>query len=641
MKLYYLTSSLNLDNILSTESISPLSYYPQRSFGYGTFYAHPESLRHYTHEIILFSQLPHYDIFDEERYSYPCIIEIEIIDSQMVREIGKFEDCSVFSCNTTIQFTSNNVRILFFSDKDLEYTWQSCSDSALCKMFDHYKFAIAKGRLNLDLIIRNIHYPGCDYYVKSDENDYDKVKGFFAGCILGFLNRRSKDIAELIKIKRSIYNMVASIKNDIDNVPETTFAQIKELDRTYDNYDPAVKELRQQWTELIARYDSTILEVLEIQGYAKRKFADQRGLRIRNIKFSNIHKNGIIYDNGLSEYIKELENQTEYIISKSKNTEKDVNCDSFNFVSVVENGEYICKIEEKNQDDRLFNLIIKRIFFSGIIPFTNVLSINRSDITYKTTLKVKEIEEELGRSWNGGKTQLYFHHLRENIIQYKPFNLKEIDNPVYQALAIFLLKGEDFNDMMIFAEENAFPNLEYLFPLWGITTGYVNITRNIFQNYISSDNFLPTTILAFEKIQEKKHHEVINSSVIKDDPTQISDILAAKIEECIKSSPQISISTKEKAQIKEALRRESERDNIENFLFVLNNYISPRTNVFKKVKEYLEKFFNGKDSIKKNIDDFISQYNSPKKKDTEYFESLKTCAEAWTRVDLDSRASIF
>ena len=43
MKLYIPTTSLNFNNILSTESISPKGFYASRGFGYSRWFSIPEN----------------------------------------------------------------------------------------------------------------------------------------------------------------------------------------------------------------------------------------------------------------------------------------------------------------------------------------------------------------------------------------------------------------------------------------------------------------------------------------------------------------------------------------------------------------------------------------------------------------------
>ena len=64
MNYYIATSSLNLENILSTESISPMHFYKTRSFGYQNFYQILQ-LKDFADRILLFSELPNFDIKDE------------------------------------------------------------------------------------------------------------------------------------------------------------------------------------------------------------------------------------------------------------------------------------------------------------------------------------------------------------------------------------------------------------------------------------------------------------------------------------------------------------------------------------------------------------------------------------------------
>ena len=56
MKLFIATSSLNIDNILSTECIAPLSFYNARNYGYNTFYG--LDLIPFKNVLILFSKIP-------------------------------------------------------------------------------------------------------------------------------------------------------------------------------------------------------------------------------------------------------------------------------------------------------------------------------------------------------------------------------------------------------------------------------------------------------------------------------------------------------------------------------------------------------------------------------------------------------
>lgn len=77
MKLYIPTSSLNLDNILQAESISPLLFYAQRKTGYDSLEL-IEEVKQFQNHIVLFDHPVSFSIHDPGRYNFPLLIEIEV-----------------------------------------------------------------------------------------------------------------------------------------------------------------------------------------------------------------------------------------------------------------------------------------------------------------------------------------------------------------------------------------------------------------------------------------------------------------------------------------------------------------------------------------------------------------------------------
>ena len=75
MKYYIPTSSLNIDNILQSESILPISHYDQRVTGFNSF-EQLEELRQQTC-IVLFKFPVEFIINDTGRYNFPILIELE------------------------------------------------------------------------------------------------------------------------------------------------------------------------------------------------------------------------------------------------------------------------------------------------------------------------------------------------------------------------------------------------------------------------------------------------------------------------------------------------------------------------------------------------------------------------------------
>lgn len=74
-KLFLPTSTLNFNNIMSSESISPASFYARRGFGYKRFEkVEPNPLENL---LLLYEKYPLFDIHDSEFENYPLVIEID------------------------------------------------------------------------------------------------------------------------------------------------------------------------------------------------------------------------------------------------------------------------------------------------------------------------------------------------------------------------------------------------------------------------------------------------------------------------------------------------------------------------------------------------------------------------------------
>ena len=78
MKLYIPTCTLNFNNIFSTESISPSSYYQKRGFGNKRFYSVKSN--NIDDAIVLYSKFPRYSIDNLDMENSPMVIEVETDD---------------------------------------------------------------------------------------------------------------------------------------------------------------------------------------------------------------------------------------------------------------------------------------------------------------------------------------------------------------------------------------------------------------------------------------------------------------------------------------------------------------------------------------------------------------------------------
>ena len=180
MKLFIATSSLNIDNSLSTECIAPLSFYNARTYGYNTFYG--LDLIPFKNVLILFSKIPFFEIMDAESDSRPIVLEVDIDEKATpLTHVFEKDRVDVFSVDNVIHLSPFNTRILFYNVRDLNHSRLSCSDSLTNKLGDHFKFDLCNGEFNLaSLFNQNIHVEDVckDYDIKVLKNNkLNVIKG--------------------------------------------------------------------------------------------------------------------------------------------------------------------------------------------------------------------------------------------------------------------------------------------------------------------------------------------------------------------------------------------------------------------------------------------------------------------------------
>lgn len=287
---YIVTSSLNIENILSTESISPVSFYKLRSFGYQSFYQLDE-LRDFNC-ILLFSAIPHFFIDDEQRENYPMIIQIDD-DLQLsdIKEVGEYCGCKIYAYTKTIYITPTSAKFLFFTDKARILSYHNCLDSKMCKLIDYFQLATVYPPSNIELrdLVQGVDALLCPPISidEDNQNQYNRVKGFIYGYYMGVIRSLSVNTATMLKIQRRIYDIVASIESNKGQSNTVLNEELVQLDKRYVQLDPTIIRLKELWKKFADKHNKTVEELdellreLNIEPQAKWNFCKQQGLNLR------------------------------------------------------------------------------------------------------------------------------------------------------------------------------------------------------------------------------------------------------------------------------------------------------------------------------------------------------------------------
>lgn len=498
MKIYLPTSSLNADNILSCESISPANKCKQRDFGYSQFETLKE-LSGFSDYTIGFTKIPEFSVIDLTRENYPMIVEIDLNEKQTDQLvcIATKHETDIYVTANPIIISPTNTKLLFFSRAARDYTFHNCADSAKCKLFDFFKNrfeVVPQGHLGerLTTYLHNVSIPQLD--IPYSENAYNKVKGFIWGYGIGNLLSLSSDVAKLLRIQKRIYDIISSSKND-GYISDSLKEELENLDKEYSLYDPISKLVKSNWSKHLLSLDlpiliegsndiadviDTILRKLNVEGEAKSKFLKQQNLSIR-IPLKNYER---YLNAGYEKYNRDIELHTKSALYQDKKNRLqnlsvadnlDVDTDKFETVTLA----------SEDYDSTLFNKFLFRMIWGKVIPSIEDIRINRAEVARNVVLNVKSIIEELNQEWQGSSLQAYFDRMRKNISRYEPFNINDENNTIIKSIAAFVLKGEDFEGLKTYLENNAISDYRYSFALWGALVGYVSIPRALVENVLN------------------------------------------------------------------------------------------------------------------------------------------------------------
>lgn len=531
MRLYIPTSSLNADNILACEFITPPTLCKDPRFGYQNF-EQIDILRKFATYTLAFSAIPSFYIKDiDQPYNFPMVVEIEVdnIEDAGFKLINEIDGVMLYATATPIPVHPGMLHLLFFDPMALKQTFINCESSARCKLFDYFcrggfdvisKSAIKKP---LDYYIHGISIPSiaCEF----SENAYDRTKGFIWGFAMGFLRSVQNDTAQLIRIRQRIYDIISASKSD-GFISEQLLKEIENLDKEYSRYDPIRREAQSLWRNELALFTDmpvdevdALLKHFGVENSAKYNFLKEKGITLRR-SFVN-YATKCDY----SEYISDMTNHCRALVAKTRRemlvelpSDQSLDVDTEKFETVM--------LSDDDTSSTLFNRLLNRIMWNCIISSPDALRINRSEEAIKVVKTLKAVFESLNAEWIGTNTQAYFDRMRRNISMGEAFDLSAehnnmFNNDIFKSVAAFVLKGDDFENLTSYLEMNAITDYRLVYALWGALTGYASISRSIIKEFNCSE--IEEIYTYAQKLLHKVKRTLPNGEMHKDPALQDSE----------------------------------------------------------------------------------------------------------------------
>ena len=225
----------------------------------------------------------------------------------------------------------------------------------------------------------------------------------------------------------------------------------------------AYRDANSHWNKECTEEEKSVLEKFHVLKEAIAKFLKSNNyLSVPDVPPNNCGKDfWISYREKLAEY-------TESFIAKESVSSK-INLYPISFVDRV----------LSISGCRIINYLLISILEGAINKET--LRINRMDVVKPVLLKLSSIyKAEKGEDyWKDSVERTYINSLYTNIQDFEPFDINSIDDLELKSVAAFLLKGEDYEALTRYLQDNNFSDYSLVLTLWGASEGYASLHKGL------------------------------------------------------------------------------------------------------------------------------------------------------------------
>ena len=495
MKYYIPTSSLNFNNILSTESISPKSFYERRGFGYSRWFPVEENSIEY---LTLLYDTPH--VFERPKSDmedHPMLIEIDVDD-----EFPKVTD-GVYYTNKTIYLNPWQTKFIFFSEKD-KTTTLSLSDSSLeTKLVRLYQRKIYVHQFEGTYsIAQKDSIPPIGDIDGLVEEDYviNKMKGLLYGYYIGANLSSTKENVQKLDALREIQNIFSSVLSSYDKTPSSAqHLRLNELFDYLDSQQPIYSDLEKEFGD--RQTVDRIFAIFKRYGYV----------------FTSIDRTKLIH--GLQEDGDNNQSMTwinrEIAHTKSLMESSKVKLDPDDAEIIVSSKDKVAV--PKTIEDKL----MANLFVCWVNEVLCAKSFNGKINSIKELLSdeiTKSAKNVIGSDWVDSPIRTYLNQLRRHV-RGEEFN-QSWDNGVLSSMSAVLIKGDEWEQLLNFMQSKGMYDYRIAFALYGVLNGFANMTRDF------TDLLLTTESSYLSKVYREMYGQLLEKSIPK--TTNISSTIETK-----------------------------------------------------------------------------------------------------------------
>ena len=482
MKYYIPTSSLNFNNILSTESISPKSFYERRGFGYSRWFTVEEnSIEHLT---ILYDKPHMFERPQSDIEDHPMLIEIDVDD-----EFSKLAD-GVFYTERTIYLNPWQTKFVFFAEKD-KTTALSLSDSSLeTKLVRLYqkKIYVHQFEGSYPILQKDSIAPIGDIDSLVEE-DYviNKMKGLLYGYYIGANLSSTKENVRKLDALREIQNIFSPVLSSYDKTPSSAQrSRLNELFDYLDSQQPIYADLEKEVGNRLLV--DKIFAIFKRHGYV----------------FTSIDRTKLIYglqDEGANnQSITWINREIARAKSLMESSKVKLNPDDAEIIVSSKDKVIAPKAIADNLMSNLFVSWVNEVLCSK--SFNGKVNSIKEGLSDEITKSAKNV---IGSDWENSPVRTYLNQLRRHV-RGEEFN-QSWDNGVLSSISAVLIKGDEWEQLLNFMQSKGMYDYRIAFALYGVLNGFANMTRDF------TDLLLTTESGYLSKVYREMYGQLLEKSI--------------------------------------------------------------------------------------------------------------------------------
>lgn len=482
MKYYIPTSSLNFNNILSTESLSPKSFYERRGFGYSRWFSVEEnSIEHLT---LLYDKPHMFERPQSDIEDHPMLIEIDTDD-----EFPKVTD-GVFYTDRTIYLNPWQTKFIFFTEKD-KTTALSLSDSSLeTKLVRLYQRKIYVHQFEGTFpVVQKDSIPPISDIDSLVEEDYviNKMKGLLYGYYIGANLSSTKENVQKLNTLREIQNIFSSVLSSYDKTPSSTQrSRLNELFDYLDSQQPIFTDLEKEVGNrlLVDR----IFAIFKRYGYV----------------FTSIDRTKLIYDlqddGENNQSITWINREIARAKSLMESSKEKLNPDVAEIIVSSKDKVAAPKAIEDNLMANLFVCWVNDVLCSK--SFNGKINSIKEGLSDEITKSAKNV---IGSDWDNSPVRTYLNQLRRHV-RGEEFN-QSWDNGVLSSISAVLIKGDEWEQLLNFMQSKGMYDYRIAFAFYGVLNGFANMTRDF------TDLLLTTESSYLSKVYREMYGQLLDKRI--------------------------------------------------------------------------------------------------------------------------------